>query len=71
MGSELEGGVKERRMDKLICDGHVTLKNLEYKSRLDFWDDGAFSISYEKERPSWWWRMWQYLLLGWRWTKLA
>jgi hypothetical protein len=20
-------------------------------------------------RPNWWFRMWQYLLLGWRWTK--
>lgn len=20
--------------------------------------------------PNWWWRMWQYLLLGWKWTEI-
>ena len=22
------------------------------------------------ERPNWWWRMWQYLILGFRWEKV-
>jgi len=21
-------------------------------------------------QPNWWWRMWQYILLGWKWTNL-
>ncbi|KKL77525.1 hypothetical protein LCGC14_2034060 [marine sediment metagenome] len=23
-----------------------------------------------KPRPNWWWRLWQWCLLGWRWTAL-
>lgn len=27
----------------------------------------GFVIGFEAKRPNWFWRMWQYLLLGWRW----
>jgi hypothetical protein len=25
---------------------------------------------FPREMPNWWWRMWQFVLLGWRWRNL-
>lgn len=33
--------------------------------------NGGYKITFMNERPNWWWRMWQYLLLGWKWTDLT
>jgi len=44
-----------------------TIKPPVYKSRLTIVD---LQIDCIGEMPNWWWRMWQYLLLGFRWEKL-
>lgn len=27
----------------------------------------GFSVTFFAPKPNWWWRLWQWLLLGWRW----
>ncbi len=28
-------------------------------------------IRFPHNKPNWWWRIWQFLLLGWRWRNLT
>jgi len=30
----------------------------------------GFLIQFDHAKPNWWWRMWQWILLGWRWRSL-
>lgn len=30
----------------------------------------GFTIDFAHKKPNWWWRTWQYLLLGWKWEDL-
>jgi len=48
-----------------------TTKIPEYKSMLCLGKDKTgITVSYEEPMPNWWWRMWYWLLLGWKWKKL-
>ncbi|MDD5517879.1 MAG: hypothetical protein PHV98_00825 [Candidatus Omnitrophica bacterium] len=38
---------------------------LSYKSKLVLMPE--FSIMFVTKKPNWWWRFWQWFLLGWRW----
>lgn len=40
-----------------------------YRSELRPIGDGVV-YSLARKRPNFWWRMWQYLLLGWKWKSL-
>lgn len=40
------------------------------KSKMIWWDESIFIVTCSKPRPNWWWRMWQYLLMGIRWEKV-
>jgi len=31
----------------------------------------GFEINFSHEMPNWWWRFWQFILLGWRWRNLT
>lgn len=31
----------------------------------------GFLVSTDSDIPNWWWRMWQFLLLGWRWRRIV
>ena len=45
----------------------MTVSITAIKSRLIVND---FSYTSYLNRPNWWWRFWQWLLLGWRWEKV-
>ena len=40
------------------------------KSKMIWYDEQILVVISVVERPNWWWRMWQYLLLGIRWEKM-
>lgn len=52
--------------EKLIIDSEF--KFPVYKSKV-FINKGL-CIDLEQSRPTWWWRMWQYLFLGFKWVKI-
>lgn len=39
----------------------------KYKSELRMLRDDSFVIARVEKKPNWWWRMWQFLLLGFKW----
>jgi len=49
----------------------VEMEIPNYKSELVVVDRDFMVIRYVGKKPSWWWRMWYYLLLGWTWHDLA
>jgi len=51
-------------------DSLLTIHSPNYMSALCICTDDFVTIQYEKPMPNWWWRMWQYLLLGFKWTKI-
>jgi len=30
----------------------------------------GFEIHFSHDKPNWWWRAWQFLLLGWKWKDI-
>ena len=54
-----------------VSEGYATSPDLrlpEDLSTVYFRSDILFRSTLK--RPNFWWRMWQYLLLGWRWKKI-
>jgi len=54
-----------------ISESDLVFKNPVYKSRMIFLNNNLFAIEYAKKMPNWWWRLWQYLLLGIKWESLG
>lgn len=40
----------------------------EYEATLTI--SPGFEIHFTHNKPNWWWRMWQFILLGWRWQSV-
>ena len=40
-------------------------------SACQIFGDGSFVISRPDPKPCWWWRMWQWILLGWKWVEVT
>lgn len=45
--------------------GYILASLPETKSTLII--NQNFQINFSQQKPNWFWRLWQYLLLGWRW----
>jgi hypothetical protein len=65
-------------MSKIRVEGDLSLPNDVHKTELDMVNDindikstlipvEGFNIEFPHPQPNWWWRMWQYILLGWKW----
>lgn len=49
---------------------YLTFELPKYQSKMIWWDESIFVVQTAKKCPNWWWRMWQYLLMGIRWEKI-
>lgn len=54
-------------IDDLNKSGHIINPYSEPSSIMWINNDRSIEFHFHKPKPNWWWRMWQYLLLGWRW----
>lgn len=48
----------------------VEFKIPESKSELNIGGNMGITFQLPMEFPNWWWRMWQYLIFGFKWRKL-
>lgn len=61
--SKLGNGITIGKPIEPVADLHVVLFSRHHTLVIN---DNLLLKVFEK-RPNWWWRMWQWLLLGWRW----
>lgn len=57
-------------IDNRTMGGHVINPYAEPHSMMWMNNDKSVTITFTKSKPNWWWRMWQFLLLGWRWENV-
>jgi hypothetical protein len=59
--------------DKQMWDD-VKIESFKSRSRLVIQPKGknfaCMTVDSPTPRPNWWWRMWYWLLLGWKWEKV-
>lgn len=58
---------RDNRYKPADSSATFTLNTPKVRSKLIFVDSSVFVINSASKKPNWWWRLWQYLLLGVRW----
>lgn len=57
-------------IDERAVNGHIFNQYAEPHSRMWINNDKSVVFEFTKSKPNWWWRLWQFLLLGWRWQNV-
>ena len=50
----------------LLSENAFTISKAKYRLEMN---SGMLRFEFQ-EQPNWWWRFWQFALLGWRWREM-